>query len=55
MRDEKEQKTFITVYEQKDGKYADPHIQARSWEEARAKAKESLSVIGELVATSFVE
>jgi|GEM_PF-4306178 len=34
--DKKEQKTFITEYEQEDGKYAGPHINARSWEEGRS-------------------
>jgi hypothetical protein len=46
-----QEKTFITEYETEDGKYAGPHIKARTWEEAEAKAKKTLVVLGELVTT----
>jgi hypothetical protein len=50
---ELDEKTFLTEYEGEDGRYAGPHIKARTWEEAKAKAKETLAVVGELKATSF--
>jgi hypothetical protein len=53
MKDKKE-KTFLTEYEGEDGKYTGPRIKAKTWEEAEAKAKEALTVIGELKTTFCV-
>jgi hypothetical protein len=49
-----DEKTFLTEYEGEDGKYTGPHIKARTWEEAQAKAKEALIVYGKLESTFSV-